>query len=283
MKRTMNNILLGADWMAWLADAGGEGGGGATWHATLPADLKDSAVLRDIPNVEALAKGYVSAQSMLGSRVALPGKDSKPEDVAAFYNKLGRPESADKYGMPELKLSEGLSIDDKKLSSTRELFHKLNLTDSQAKGVLEHYFGTLNEQHASVQQANKTGMEQASQKLREEFGDKFDAKVDVAKSVLQKFGTPELAEYLEKSGLGNDPHIVRIFAKIGDAMMEDGAAGGDGGLFVKDATAAAAEIEKLKQNPEFMKQLFGTTEAGHKSAVDQWSNLHKKAFPGAAE
>ncbi|MEI6907818.1 peptidase, partial [Klebsiella pneumoniae] len=36
------------------------------------------------------------------------------------------------------------------------------------------------------------------------------------------FGTPELKEYLNGTGLGNHPELVKAFIKVGKAMSEDG-------------------------------------------------------------
>lgn len=46
---------------------------------------------------------------------------------------------------------------------------------------------------------------------------------------MDKFGSPELKQYLNETGLGNHPELVRIFANIGKAMSEDGLVTGNSG------------------------------------------------------
>jgi hypothetical protein len=53
-------------------------------------------------------------------------------------------------------------------------------------------------------------------------GDKLTANLSAAQRALDLFGTPELKEYLNTTGLGNHPDLVKTFVKIGKAMSEDG-------------------------------------------------------------
>ena len=43
----------------------------------------------------------------------------------------------------------------------------------------------------------------------------------VAKSVIEKFGTPELRQYLNDTGLGKHPELVKFAYAVGKAMSED--------------------------------------------------------------
>ncbi|MFV2901017.1 portal protein [Escherichia coli] len=53
-------------------------------------------------------------------------------------------------------------------------------------------------------------------------GDKLISNLSAAQRALDQFGTPELKEYLNTTGLGNHPDLVKTFVKIGKAMSEDG-------------------------------------------------------------
>ncbi len=59
-------------------------------------------------------------------------------------------------------------------------------------------------------------------------GREYDANVQVALSVVGKFGDPELTETFEKFGLGNHPAFIRAFYRIGKAMGESGFVHGQG-------------------------------------------------------
>lgn len=60
---------------------------------------KDYQVLNDFETPEALADAYVRMSKR--NVLELPGKDAKPEAVKAFLQKLGVPESADAYELPD--------------------------------------------------------------------------------------------------------------------------------------------------------------------------------------
>lgn len=73
-----------------------------------PTQGGDDAFLHGFEEVDRAyltEKGYNSKEDLLAAlraadgKVALPTEKSTPEELAAFYNKLGRPESADKYGL----------------------------------------------------------------------------------------------------------------------------------------------------------------------------------------
>ena len=68
--------------------------------SSLPEDLRTEPSLQNIQDVNQLAKGYVSAQRMVGAdKMAIPTKNSTPDDWKEVYTKLGLPETPDNYGV----------------------------------------------------------------------------------------------------------------------------------------------------------------------------------------
>jgi len=43
----------------------------------------------------------------------------------------------------------------------------------------------------------------------------------VARKALETFGTPELRDVLNMTGMGNHPEVIRAFYKAGKAISED--------------------------------------------------------------
>ena len=273
--------------------AGGEGGGGggaaqppALDINTLPEELRKEPSLAAIKDVHALAKGYVNAQKMIGAkRIALPAADAGDQAWNDFYAAIGRPEAPDKYEMPKVEVHESLKPDEKKMTEVKGLFHKLGLTPKQASGIMEYYMKSSD----AVVRGQLSQTEQQSQaataELKQEWGDKFDANLDVAKAVIKKFGDEKFLTYLEGSGMGNNAQLIRVLNKVGMAMMEDvsrgGGAGGD--LNLTDQSRAVAEIDRLKGESEFQKALHDVRNPGHNAAVQRWTNLFAAAYPGKSE
>lgn len=252
------------------------------WFDTLPADLKTETVTK-FKSPEELARGYVNAQSLIGQkRLALPNDKWGQPEWDGFWKELGRPDSPDGYKLPaDIKMPEGIKLDDAKLAKANAALHKAGLTPKQHEHVMRYYAETLGEQFTAEEASRKQAYETGINTLKQEWGDKFDANVDVAKSVLKKFGAPELIERLNTSGFGNDPVLVKMLNQIGSLLLEDNARGGDGhGLQVMDATRALREINSLKTDPEFMKAYNTADHPGHKAAIERWMELHQKAHPG---
>lgn len=254
--------------------------------ATLPEEIRAEPSLATIKDLPALAKGYVSAQKLIGAkRIALPGDNASDQQLAEFYAAIGRPETHDKYETPQFKFSdESLQVKPEVLDGTKQVFHKLGLTNKQARGVLEHYMKFVDD-GAKAQSSNRVANEsQAISKLKDEWGDKFDANIDVAKSIIRKFGQdmPELGEFLNETGLGSNVPLVKFFHKIGHAIMEDHAINPGGGneLPVGDRARSTQEIDSLKIDKQFQSALTNPRDPGHKAAVERWTALHKVAYPG---
>ena len=79
---------------------------------------------------------------------------------------------------------------------------------------------------------------------KEYGGTELPKNVELAKRVLEKYGTPEFKAILEdpkQGGFGNHPELVRVLVRIGRAMSEDQlvAPGAQGG---KNAVSAAEKL-----------------------------------------
>lgn len=142
----------------------------------------------------------------------------KPDD------KEQKPEGApEKY---EFKVGEGQELDTAALEQFEPIARELNLTNEQAQKMVDLY-GTKIMPMVQKQQAESwqktTEQWAADVKADKEIGgDNLTGNLSAAQRALAQFGTPELKEYLEGTGLGNHPELVKAFIKVGKAMSEDG-------------------------------------------------------------
>ncbi|MEH4965236.1 peptidase [Escherichia coli] len=131
-------------------------------------------------------------------------------------------------GAPEkydFKAAEGVDLDTEALKDFEPVARDLNLTNEQAQKLVDAYPKIL----AGVQQRQAEAWQKqtedwaASVKADKEIGgDKLTANLSAAQRALDQFGGPALKEYLDSTGLGNHPELVKTFVKIGKAMSEDG-------------------------------------------------------------
>ena len=274
---------------------GGDGGGGQQqppaggtpplndFIKSLPVDLQAEKSLHNMTDAATLAKGFVHAQKLIGTkRLAAPDGTWNEGQWNEFYDTVGRPKTAKDYTIPKIEGMPEIKADDARWQKTATDLHKAGLTQKQAEVVLTRYWEDTKEAQTHVAQTTQQKMAEAEAKLKTEWGDKYDVQLDLAKSVVTKFGDTELMDYINTGG-GNDPRLIKSLSKIGAAMMEDKSRGGSAadGLQVTDQTRANQEINRLKLDKDFMDAFKVKTHPGHAAAVQQWMNLHKvAASPG---
>lgn len=135
-----------------------------------------------------------------------------------------KPEGApEKY---EFKAAEGQELDTAALEQFEPIARELNLTNEQAQKMVDLY-GTqilpmVQKQQAEAWQKTTEQWAADVKADKEIGGDKLTASIGVAQRALETFGTPDLKEYLNASGLGNHPELIKVFVKVGKAMSEDG-------------------------------------------------------------
>jgi len=253
----------------------------------LPPELQKEPSLQTFRDVGTMAKSYVEAQKLIGTkRVSVPGEKATDAEWESFYTNIGRPETADKYADVELKDENGKAIsakpDPKELGELKKFFHKMGLTGRQASQMQEYSLKYMLAQQTGAAAAKASQTEAGVTELKTEWGDKFDANVDVARSVVKKFGDAEVAKFLEDSGMGNNIPLIRFLNKVGVSILEDsGRRGTDTSLPMNDSTRATQEIDNLKTDAAFQKALGDPRDMGHDAAVRRWTRLFQVAHPGS--
>ena len=193
-----------------------------SWKEAIPEDLRNDPNISKFTELEALAKSYVNATRMIGQdKVAVPNNNSTDDQWNEVYNKLGRPESPDKYKL-EVK-SDVVPLDDGAIKSFAENAHKLGLNNKQAQGILEFYKESM---EGSVQQSRvdtETAQANAEAQLRKEWGRAFDDNIKRAGAVAKANMNPQILDMELKDGtrLGDHPEVIKGFANIANLLSED--------------------------------------------------------------
>jgi len=167
-------------------------------------------------------------------------EETKPENTETQSEETKATEEGEKKEaapvVPEkydLKAPEGFEIDEALLGDFEPVAKELKLTNEGAQKLVETMMPKVVQRIADQQQAAYTDMLEGwagTIKADKEIGgDNLKPSLVLAEKALAKFGTPELNALLnfrsEKNpngfGLGNNPELVRVFARIGKAMAED--------------------------------------------------------------
>lgn len=264
--------------------------------------LKKDPSLASFKGVESIARSYASARKMLGAEpgafIKVPTDATPPEELEKFYNTLGRPETSDKYVVPEgvAANQEKLMITADTLKEFGDVAHKLGLSNRQFQAVIDWYAGA--EGFVAKTQANaltefEATIGESTAKLQGEWGEKYDANIEMAKAAQRAIAKQDetIVDLLEtpflvgKGRLGDDPRMIRLFARIGAGLREDelkdGRAGSGTSFESKRTPAEAqAEIKQLEADPEFSKRWKDANNPAHKDAVARMQRLYEQAFPG---
>ncbi len=243
----------------------------ADWKASLPDELKSAKSLQSINSVEDLVKSYVNAQSVIGKKV----EDMTPEQLAAYSAKLGRPETPDGY---QLELPE--NADENLVGWFKNTAHELGLPAEQTGKLFSAYNNMVAEQTKALEIQQQSRMIDELKTLKQEFGPEFDKRTEFANRALEEFGGKELIDVINQSGLGNNPALVKAFAKAGMMLSEgnfvEGASSGKFGVTPADASA---RIDTLRKDPAFMAKYNNPASAGYQEALRTMEDLYKiKAY-----
>ena len=194
----------------------------SSWKDSISEQYRKDPNIEKFTEIDALAKSYINATKMIGQdKVVIPTNNSTEEAWNEVYDKLGRPESAEKYSLDAK--SEVVNLDEAAIKSFAEQSHKLGLNNKQAQGILEFYKnnmeGTAQQEKIDVETAHA----QAEQQLRQEWGRDFDNKIKQAKALAQANIDLKFLESQLKDGskVGDHPEVIKGFAKIASMMQED--------------------------------------------------------------
>jgi hypothetical protein len=210
------------------------------WLNSLPDDLKADDRLKSIPDVGTLAGRFAKA-------IELPGDDAKPEErdaaLDALANKLGRPEKAEGYQIPEVKDRPYTDRDKALQQEFLPVAHAARMTQAQVEAVVK-FNNDLVEKIVAVQTKSAAETEAA---LRQKLGDNFDGALELGNRavarVLEEAGIKvddfRLIQLCNGSFWGDSPMANALFIGIGKLIGEtkfvqgDGNAGGANGVDAK--------------------------------------------------
>lgn len=246
------------------------------WRAALPENLRAEKTFESIKGKDwneagpKLATQYLEAQKYNVGAVRIPKPDAPAEEWEKYYSKVGRPESADKYEINKGTLPETMAWDDQFFNSFREAAHQAGLTTKQAQQMTDWYTRSMwDTDKSNIAAANET-----MKALEVEWGGAYKRNLALSQRAAAEYGGPEMVDFLEKSGLGNNPVLVKFFARLGHEMLESSLIGEGGDLV--GAEGAKAQIDKImgdKDHPYHKKN-----HPEHEAAVAKVTGLYQIAY-----
>jgi hypothetical protein len=265
------------------APAGGDPTGGVNgaapqdWTTGFPDEVRGVIQTKGWKGPADVVGSYQNLEKLLGAdkagRAIVPPKDdAAPEEWAAFYGKLGRPEKADGYKLPVPDGDAGEFA-----ATAASWFHEAGLTAKQAETLAakwnDHMGGTLQSQQAEFEQKAAIDL----QELQKEWGGQFEANSELARRAIREAGlSQDEGKAIERAlGLGK---AAKVFAFLGKQFAEAPMKGGEGagrGTFGATPADAKARIAALKADPDWSARYL----KGDADARGEFNRLHQIAFP----
>ena len=241
------------------------------WRSNLPEDLKSDPTLSNFKDVESLAKTVVHQQKVLGSRIPIPKTDEERMEV---YNKLGRPEAADKY---EVNVPENYSafFTQDQISQFKNVAHQMGLNQQQVEGLVNYQMESIKNQGDMYASQVDVQRQESEAMLKKEWGYDYDAQVRNAKRAIEVYGDNEIKELMNTEA-GNHPAVVRLFARLGKDITEDMAQNTQNNTLASSPLDAKQEIQDTFNNPEH--PYHNPRHKDHQPAVEKMRQLHEKVY-----
>lgn len=127
------------------------------------------------------------------------------------------------------KMPEGVEIDQGMMDAFAPLFAEKKLSNGEVQKLTDRYIEQQQKAGEARQaQWSKTleGWVEAAKSDEEIGGAKWDGTVKSVQGAVARFGTPALKEFLNQSGAGNHPEMIRMVARMSALIAEDKPASG---------------------------------------------------------
>ena len=263
------------------------GGDFSSLIAGLPADLRDNPSLKPIKDFPSLAKSYVEAQQLIGTkRLESPQPNWSEAQWEAFYSQLGRPGAADQYAflqavdpqMKETPLMKGML----------PAMHKAGLTEKQASGIVQEFLGLSQTMQKQAQENAKTAATATAADLQKRWGQAYEAKLEqanVAAASLfgDKLESVRTMQLSDGSYLMDSSVMLEMLAAIGESMGEDPQlTPGSRVRHTLTPEEATMEYNTKMSDPAFLKQYMDRGDPMHQWAVDLMERLTEMRYAKGA-
>lgn len=253
---------------------------------------KANPALNDLKNLDSVFERLTNAEKLTGAdrgRIALiPKDDAKPEEVAAFYQQLGRPEKADGYKLPERPADKPYSDADKAFQAqVLPILHKANLTQPQLAALVPEWDNLVQTMATAHDASLAAGREKVNTDLRTAKGGDYDAFIASAGDAINHYSKElklgdALTNELDANRLGNNPALAELLAHFGKQLKEDGLLGKHQGGHDGDVSpeAAKSKIKELEAAFRANDKFKDKKAPGRAEAMAEITRYYEIAYPG---
>lgn len=204
------------------------------WRAQLPADLKDNEAFSAFKTLGDFGKAYLDTagkvkeldgkaakateyEERLKTALFKPDDKATPEQREAFLRAIGKPEKANEYEFPKGTMEQNPKL----MEWARAAFHEVGLSKDQGKAIAAKWDGLMAEMVKAETEAKDKAKADAETAIKKEFGDQYPVAAELTKRFLKEAATADEQKFLDDSGIGNNPILIRLIFKLAKKTGED--------------------------------------------------------------
>lgn len=229
-----------------------------TLLSLLSEEFKENKSLQNFKDANDLAKSYVNLNSLLGKKV----NDWSKEDVSGFLTKMGRPESQDKYVLPdELRDAADLKL----------IGFKAGLSQEQLKMVADELILSNRSNTEKMNSELSKKKAETELALKNEFGEAYEKRMKLASKAIAALGGEKLLNLIGNSELGLDVDFIKSMAKYGIDHIDS-----DRIIHTEHSSSFGITPEEAKKmisikmaDKEFRARYTSASHSQHKEAVEE--------------
>lgn len=171
--------------------------------------------------------------TLLTTEVTTPATTTTPTTTTPDGDKGNNtPPSVELFDPAKVRLPDGLKLDEGLMKEFLPLATELKLSHEHGQKYIDLYTKGIQAAATKLEADIKAEAEANVEKWRSDTktdkeigGAKLQETSAVAGKAIARFGTPELKQLLNDTGLGDHPEFVRAFYKIGKMISEDSLGG----------------------------------------------------------
>lgn len=178
----------------------------------------------------AVLKSFLEAQALVGAdKIAKPQESWSAEQHDKFWSELGMPATAKDYKLSEVKLPDGVTMDEGFRDKMLEVARGARLTNQQFDTIYKHYIEANAADYTRFQESEKQAVAKWENDQRTRLGSAYDATKDLAARALTAAGAGPDSELLGKlqglvfsdgTPLLRHPAFLDVFGALGKTLSE---------------------------------------------------------------
>lgn len=220
----------------------------STWLNKLESEeLRSSKSLSNFKDVDNLAKAYINLEK-----------------------KLGSPTTYFEAGDYNIEVPEGSEHSAPIIDAVKDKAIELGIEPAKLNELVQTYFNSESEVIASLKSQYETQAEQNNQQstslLKDEWGDTFNDRMELADATWQRFAPEEYDAMLKNLQPEQKNAIARVMAKIGESISSPTIGKQSGNTLTRESINN--RIKELSDSESYMR--------GERDAVDEVFNLYSQ-------